>query len=85
MDFEIEDFNGVYAEIYEKFGEEFARKIHIFFKGQQVTFPIRLYSKDYVIRYIQENYNGTNLKQLSRELNYTERWIKSLINEYKIK
>jgi hypothetical protein len=31
---------------------------------------MRLYSKEYVIRYISNNYNG---KALSRELGYSER------------
>ena len=40
---------------------------------------MRLYSKKYVLDYIKENYDGTNVKKLSRDLGYTEKWIKQII------
>lgn len=78
------DFNGIYADMYEYLGEEIVRKINKHYKGQQITFPMRLFSKEYVIRYISEKYNGKNIKELARELEYSERWIKQLINNDKL-
>lgn len=38
-------------------------------------------SKEYIIRYILENYDGNNLKEIARELGYSERWVKTLIDD----
>jgi len=62
----------------EILGIEAVQSIHKYYKGQQTTFPIRLYSKKYVLKRLLE-YDGTNLKQLSRELGYSERWLRHLI------
>lgn len=85
MKFNSNDFNGIYADMYEHLGEEIVREINKYYKGQQITFPMRLYSKEYVIRYISDNYNGNNVKTLSRKLGYSERWIKKLIDNHNIK
>lgn len=85
MDINKEDFNGVYATIFEHTGEKVTREIHSTFGGQQFNFPKRLYSKEYVIRYLEENYNGKNVRQLAKELDYSERWIQAIINKSKIK
>lgn len=68
MKFCSNDFNGIYADIYEHY------------KGQQITFPMRLYSKENIIKYISEKYDGSNLKKIARELGYSERWVKTLID-----
>lgn len=84
MKFNSSDFNGIYEDMYENLGQEIVREIYKYYKGQQITFPMRLYSKEYVIKYISENYNGTNLKEIARELGYSERWIKQLINNNRL-
>ena len=76
-----DNYSGIYKDMVEILGEEITLKIYENYKGQQVTFPMRLYSKEYIIKYLKENYNGNNIKQLSRELGYTERWIKQIINK----
>lgn len=80
MKFKSNDFNGIYADMYEQLGEELVREIYKHYKGQQVTFPMRIYSKEYIIEYISINYNGDNLKEIARELGYSERWVKTLID-----
>lgn len=79
------DFNGIYEDMCENLGQEIVREIYNYYKGQQITFPMRLYSKEYVIKYISEKYDGKNIKQLARELEYSERWIKQLINNNNLK
>ena len=54
------------------------------FRGQQFNFPKKLYSMEYVIRYLKENYNGKNVRQLAKELDYSERWVQAIINKNKI-
>lgn len=46
---------------------------------------MKLYSNDYIKRYIQENYESKTIKEMCRELGYTEGWIKQLINNMKLK
>lgn len=45
---------------------------------------MKLYSKEYIQDYLAKKYTGENLKQLSRELGYSERWLKQLIDRYEI-
>lgn len=77
-------YNGIYHDMFIILGEEVTKKIYQFYRGQQVTFPMRSYSNQYTIEYLTHHYNGQNLKQLSRELGYTERWIKQLIDRYQV-
>ena len=79
-----EDYQGIYQEMMELIGEEMTQKIYHYYKGQQITFPVRMYSKEYSRNYLSKHYNGQNLRQLSRELGYSERWIRHLIKRYGI-
>lgn len=53
--------------------------LHQVYKGLQVTFPKRLYSREYVREKVKKEYDGTNLKELSRRYGYSERWIRQMI------
>lgn len=74
-----QDYNGIYSDMVEILGEELTYKIYQNYKGQQVNFPMRFFSSKYVDKYLKTNYNGKNLRELSRQLGYSERWIKQLI------
>ena len=80
-----ESYSGVYKEMVEILGEEATLKIYENFRGQQVTFPMRLYSKSYVEEYIIKNYNGKNIKEISRNLGYTCNWVQQVINKLNIR
>ena len=80
-----ENYSGVYREMVEILGEEATLKIYENFRGQQVTFPMRLYSKSYVEEYIIKNYNGKNIKEISRNLGYTCNWVQQVINKLNIR
>lgn len=71
--------HGIYAEISDLIGYENAIKIFERYKGQQINFPIRLYDKDAVKEVIKEKYNGENAKELARQFNYSERWVKEIV------
>ena len=62
-------------------GLENTLKIHPHFRGQQVNFPMRLYSKEYIEEYLIKNYNGKNLKELSKKLDYTTNWLRKMLNK----
>lgn len=70
---------GVYKELAEIIGVDAAVAVYNELKGQQVTFPTRLYERNYVIREVNQRYNGSNLKELAKEFGYTERWIRTFI------
>lgn len=75
------NYSGIYKDMFEVLGEEITLKIYENYRGQQVTFPMRLYSKLYILDYVRKNFDGNNIKRLSRELGYTEKWLKELIKK----
>ena len=76
-----ENYSGIYKDMVEVLGEEITLKIYENYRGQQVTFPMRLYSKSYILEYLNKNYNGKNLQELSRKLGYTCNWLQQVINK----
>lgn len=77
----MEQLNGIYEELVCLVGMEMTLRIYGHFKGQQVTFPIRLLSRSYVADRIAKEYNGRNLPELSRKYGYSERWIRELLRD----
>ena len=73
------DFKGIYAEMSEILGEEIVKIIHKHYKGQQVNFPMKLYSNEYVENYIIENYSEKTVREISRTLGYSDKWVQKLI------
>ena len=49
------DFKGIYAEMSEILGEEIVRIIYKNYKGQQINFPMKLHSNEYIEKYIVNN------------------------------
>lgn len=76
-----ENYRGIYKDMVEVLGTDITLKVYESYKGQQVTFPMRLYSDKYVIDYLSKHYNGKNLKQISRRLGYTCNWLQKVINK----
>lgn len=85
MNKKSENYSGIYKDMVEVLGEEITLKVYENYRGQQVTFPMRLYSKSYILEYLAKNYNGKNLKELSRKLGYTCNWLQQVINKESIK
>ena len=85
MNRKSDNYSGIYKDMVEILGEEITLKIYENYKGQQVTFPMRLYSKSYIVEYLIKNYNGKNLKELSRQLGYTSNWLQQVIKKTNIK
>lgn len=75
-----QDLADIYMEIAEEIGIENTLLVYDLLKGRQISFPQRIYRKEYVESYIKENYNGRNIRELSRKFGYTERRIKQIIN-----
>lgn len=75
---DIKSLNDVYKEIAELIGYDDAMILYTHFKGQQITFPVKLFNAEYISKCIKEQYDGTNAKKLAKTYSYSERWIKEL-------
>lgn len=73
------DFNDVYYELANIVSMESVLLIHKLFSGTQVSFPKKLFSKEYIIQNIKDEYDGNNIKNLAKKWNYSERWIREAI------
>lgn len=67
-----EDLAGVYKDLAETVGVENAYKIYSHFKGLQLMFPLKFYSKTYIMQQICSEYNGKNVHALARKYGYSE-------------
>jgi Mor family transcriptional regulator len=80
---EIAHLAGVYKDLAELIGYENAFIIFHNMKGQQVTFPKRLFTKDFTDSQILSLYNGKNVKTLAKKFNYTECHVYRILKKHK--
>ncbi len=71
--------NGAYAEIAAILGVEAAVKLHSRYRGTQISFPVELLSREYIFEQINEEYDGTNVRELATKYGYTEKWIRKIV------
>ena len=72
---DLSGLNDVYKDIADEIGLENTLIIFKLFHGTQISFPNRLFSKEYTHKAIITEYNGNNVSQLARKYNYSERSI----------
>lgn len=72
---DLSGLNDVYKDIADEIGLENTLIIFKLFHGTQISFPNRLFSKEYTHKAIISEYNGNNVSQLARKYNYSERSI----------
>ena len=60
-------------------GDSHYTLLYTYYKGQQITFPIKLFKSECLSEMIKKQYDGTNAKKLARTYGYSERWIKELL------
>ena len=73
MKIERDDFRGIYAEMSKILGEEIVKIIYKYNKGQQINLQKRLYSNEYVEKYIVNNYGKSSVREMVRELGYSDK------------
>lgn len=78
---EIELYNDIYKEISEIVGLEATLKIYLRFKGQQISFPVRLYSPHLIQQSVIKEYDGTNIAELAQKYDYSEKTIRRMIKD----
>lgn len=79
------NFNDVYSELADIVSVEDVMQIYNLFGGTQITFPKKLFSKEYIISNILDEYDGNNIKSLAKKWNYSERWVREVIKSNKFK
>jgi Mor family transcriptional regulator len=78
---ESELYNAVYKEISEIVGLDATLKIYLRFKGQQVSFPVRLYNPHLIQRNVIKEFDGTNIRSLAQKYDYSEKTIRRMIRD----
>ena len=78
---DLDGLNEVYKDIADELGIETALGIFRIFHGTQISFPNRLFSKEYVRRAVRREYNGKNARQLAKKYNYSERSVWRILKE----
>lgn len=78
---EVELLNEVYREISEKIGLDSAIVIYQMFKGQQISFPVHLFNSKRIQRNIIKEYDGTNIRELARKYDYSEKTVRRMIKD----
>ena len=77
-----EYLNGAYSDLANLLGIEAVLKIHSAYRGQQMSFPVQLFSKTFLKKQIVEEYDGYNVKQLATKYGYSEKWIRKILKEH---
>lgn len=78
------NYCGVYAELEALLGNsEDVVSIYENYNGVTVTFPKKLYSKEYVQDYIACHYGYEKVQDIARHLDLSERRVRQLASELK--
>lgn len=80
---DLNGLNDVYKDIADEIGLENTLVIYRLFHGTQISFPNRLFSKEYTHQAIINEYDGKNVPQLAQKYNYSERSIWRIIKSFK--
>lgn len=80
---ELSGLNDIYREIADEIGIENTLVIYKLFHGTQISFPNRLFSKEYTHQAIIAEYDGKNVLQLAQKYNYSERSIWRILKSKK--
>lgn len=77
-----------YAELYKELagliGDAAVRKLWKAYGGVTVTFPTRLYSREYTRQFVRENLSCMKPSDMARELQLSERRIRQIIREIRL-
>ena len=76
-----ERYSGVYKEIADLLGDAAAIKLWKRFSGLNITFPQKLYSKEYTRQFISENMNSLSPHEIAKRVSLSERRVRQIIAE----
>lgn len=76
------DLTGIYEEIAQQVGVDITYKLFQYFRGQQLSFPLKFFSREYIQKTIISEYDGSNVRDLARKYGYTEARVRQLIRKH---
>ncbi|MBQ6893027.1 MAG: hypothetical protein IJN48_02370 [Clostridia bacterium] len=79
--YDAELFYDIYREISMLVGIDTAIEMYNMYKGQQISFPVHLYDAECVKKVIANEYDGTNLRDLARKYDYSEKTLRRMIKQ----
>ena len=87
MDYSLKSsktLNGIYETMSEIIGFDNVVKIYDNFKGSQINFPTRLFSKEFVLQEALKSYDGTSesINLIATKYSYSERTIRKLLKNH---
>lgn len=68
----------------EELNPDLLEKFHYMFKGQQISYPMKMYDKDRVAEKIKKMYQENlelDIRELTDQYGFSTRWIQKVINE----
>lgn len=76
--------NGVYEVMNEIIGFDNVVKLYEHFKGSQINFPTRLFSKEFVLQEAIKKYDGSieSINKVAIKYSYSERTIRKLLKNH---
>lgn len=74
-------YAGVYEEIAEIIGEERIEEFYERFKGQQFVFPMKRYSREYVMQQISHLHRKEKISDIAKKFSYSERYVRKMLAE----
>ncbi len=83
FDVEAEDLSGAYSEMAQIIGINDTYKVYKYFRGQQITFPLKFYTPKCIAGMLIEEFDGSNIHDLSRKYGYSESRIRQLLSKGK--
>ena len=75
--------NGVYETMNEIIGFDNVMKLYEHYKGSQINFPTRLFSKEFILQEAIKGYDGTSesINKIAVKYSYSERTIRKLLKK----
>jgi Mor family transcriptional regulator len=78
---EIKQYQSIYQEIFDNFGLEIMQYMFKHYRGQSLSFPIKLINPEWIkIQIIADYEKGLTVKALAKKYEYTEQRIRIIIN-----
>lgn len=81
MENQPENYAELYRELADLLGDAAVRKLWRNYGGLTVTFPIRLYSREFTRQYIHDNMDLLKPSEMAREVSLSERRVRQIIRE----
>lgn len=74
------DLAGVYKELAEQIGLKSTYALYQYFKGQQITFPLKFYSNRCIAENVQKDYEeGVSIRAIAKKYEYSESRIRQIL------